>query len=1859
MASPSPALIVLPPVPAAHVDFISHVANRRGTPIPKLLEPYNQYDAQLRKIFAQQPHHPTVSDPHVNVVPIFAGQEGSLRVRCRDLNEESEHERASYIMPLSKEDRKSEGLPAVVNTLKEFQTNFALFSESSLVDMDWSNVVVAGSAVVSALLPVPERYNKSKRALREYYHQRLAPASDVDLFLYGLDEEAAVEKIKQIEQRIRDSILTETTSIRTKNTITIASQFPTRHVQIVLRIYKSVAEILTGFDVDCSCAAYDGKQVWASPRAIGAYMTQINTIDLTRRSPSYENRLSKYSHRGFEVYWPLLDRSRIDPTIFERSFGRTVGLARLLVYERLPKNTDRDAYLDQRRSERGRPPINRWHMDARGLKGNVKDNHEDEVAEWVEADEVSDYHTFTVPYGPKFHAKNIEKLLYSKDLLLNAEWNKPKDREVNLHRHPAFFGSVKDVIQDCCEYCPKPKTPEEEKVAEEESKIYISGDMKFIQDNPGRQAIGSFNPITDDDWTEMAYVGNTARLCQAIVDGDLEHVRDWLSQGGSDPNRRDYTGRTPLHLAVMCSTVEIVQTLVDQGARIVARLVDGKTALHLAAIRGDVAMVSALLRKSEANEEEEAKKDEKRKEARRAAKVQASADAGTTAAAASEIRFDVERSTLTRHDGESEDDEMDMVNNTEEDEDDDEGVDAITDNSFVKVKPRAEVDDNTLDDTDKDQPDVYDVNVLAWDTPISALHLAIVNGHQELVKILVQEFGADVRLPVKLFHDYSRSPRAAILTLVLASQLPLEQAKAMCKTLIELGASAAQADMDQTTSLHFCVITSPGVIDTLMEADLPAARRALNHLSITGYEHSCEVKSPLVTAIQVRDSVTALRLLEEGADTQIAFGPFMKSYQTRFEARGDPGRLKEIFQKCVKQPILVAIETELPSIAMELMSRGADVNALTTDGWILLIYRHDRESDDEGSVLDTVRNKLQKLREYDGEKEPHDSPTPLNGDEAYLATYKKGTYAHWTACKLLQHAKKEYENRLEQYNSQIKAAEARRGLAKKKHEVDATVRAYEELEKHLIERGAKSFTELNPDIKDLTELHRYKDSVNSRNPKPFEVEWSFRVPGLTDERHAAYIELFEAAWSGNLEGVKTKTLGLWGPENDMVPLKIAVQDSNNFSPFAIAVLRGDLNIAQAILDIAQAQYCGPEDADRKRYTLRSGTDDDGDSQRSQPLFYHLTKELFDKEGEFQDREGEFHIHSEIIDDQFTIENIGELSAQVKSNVTPRQMLSWACPVTRYLDDGDLSTTQSSSSNFPREPGTSTGGRPPRKRLGASPPGKRQAAPATVLREQVEDPKNLMQMAIFQNNHALLNFMFDMNMRYTPYTPDTQPLDSSDPFAFDTTDWNYAVKLGRTELLGEIIKRTGAGMPLETLIKAAGVDIKEKPKFYQGLSIHGKKRKDWAQAGRKAVQHTKHADPPLLYSAFSGSLESVEWFSGDTPKRCYQEFAAAHKDDKRLQHAELAHGGLDKMITSWLSTRSDLVIHCAILSKPSERSLRLLEYLIETRPYCVDAKSASGLTPLQLAFSLHQLEMARALIDAGADQTCRDMAGNNIVHSALYRVGSGESVEPSILESILGLIDRRLLSSLFTERSSASPGSVTPLAYWLSQLVTESRGRYPQDRAPDEKAENEDAQAMRTILRFSEGAELDMINGGGDTPLHVAIRFGMPKLVDVILQHDPALLLKENATGRTPLEVAEDAHLGQFFADPPSLPGRYCARYKFGCYQTSPVSNIQNRSSESFVEDPKEERNGTERVWEICCRVKSEVARSAKKRKLVSLFEANEVAKRLAARNANQHVSTQSADDDDDDDDDSNAGEEKGHKRVKDEVDSWFWTAFRY
>ena len=1013
-------------------------------------KPYMQFESKLREIFAQEPDHPAVRENHL--VPVFASDAPQARVRARDPDKESNEVKDRYLLPLADDQRKKNDSLATVKDLAAFKTNFNVFSESSLVDLDWNNVVACGSSAVTALLPVDAPHNESKRALRAYYHQILAPASDVDLFIYGLDEQQATEKIKQIETSIRDSILSETTTIRTKNAITIVSEYPTRHVQIVLRLYRSVSEILTGFDVDCSCVAYDGKQVWASPRALSAFMTQINTVDLTRRSPSYENRLSKYSHRGFEVHWPALDRDRVDPTIYERFFSRVMGLARLLVLEKLPHPNDRDTYLAKRREERGRPELS-WNARYRHqLPGNVKDAQPDDVAEWVEEDDVSNYHTFTVPYGPKYNAKRVEKLLFTKDLLLNAEWNRPKDRETRLHRHPAFFGRVEDVLGDCCGYCPAPETDEDLAAAEEESKIYISGKVDFLKDDPGRQAIGSFHPLTDDDWTEMAYIGNTTRLCQAIVDKDLEGVADWFESGeleGVDVNRRDHAGRTPLQLATMCSTPEIVQFLIERGARIVSRIYNGMTALHIAAYRGEAEMVKALLEKSAENEEQEDEKEETRREARRAA----------TKASQSAENKDVapEKEADSSEDDEEEDEDIEDL----DDDENEDSLDDMTEGSFVKVSDKEK--DNVVED-DEDEPDVYDIDVLAWDNPLSPLHFAIIGGHINVIKLLCYEYGADVLLPVKILSSYDRTPESAILTLILALQTPLAEAKNTVDALLSQGAMGTQADMKQISALHYAVNEAkPVILDTFKRGSDPAAvSKAMNFLVTDRGRYGWynkSVDSPLLTAIRTRRQDIVDSVLSMGAEAEISIEAYSTAYYREDpNASSDAEEVKKVYRENVEQPVIVAAKMEMPGTVSKLIDMGADINTCPKNAYQYLRGYHWMQ--DNKSLLDVVQDRIKDLQEFLEMKvaEKTAPPEKLLADKEYLK-YDSDSYQYWFASHDLQLAKLVKEYQQSEYESEQQADEPKPvdGKREKKEAIQAVMAEFKSLERKLKEKGAKSF----------------------------------------------------------------------------------------------------------------------------------------------------------------------------------------------------------------------------------------------------------------------------------------------------------------------------------------------------------------------------------------------------------------------------------------------------------------------------------------------------------------------------------------------------------------------------------------------------------------------------------------------------------------------------------------------------------------------------------------------------------------------------------------------------------------------------------
>ncbi|RMD43987.1 hypothetical protein DV735_g1143, partial [Chaetothyriales sp. CBS 134920] len=1731
------------PVPVNH--FLKHVNGCTShSELGELAKPFKAYESKLREIYAQHPDHPAVEKNHL--VPIFTDDTPSPVIRARDLENEPPEIKDRYLLALDDEARKPSGSPATVKNLAEFRHNFNLFSESSLVDLDWSNVIAAGSSVVTALLPVGAPHNESKRALRNYYHEILAPASDVDLFLYGLDEAQAIEKIKQIETHVRDSILSETTTIRTKNAITIVSEYPTRHIQIVLRLYKTKSEILTGFDVDCACVAYDGHQVWASPRALTAFMTQVNTIDLTRRSPSYENRLAKYSHRGFEVYWPALDRARIDPTIFERSFQRIKGLARLLVLEKLPHPTDRDNYLAKRRLERGRAPLP-WNARSRHqLPGNVKDKQPEDIAEWVEEEEVSNYHTFTIPYGPKYNAKKIEKLLFTKDLLLNAEWNRPKDRETNLHRHPAFFGRVEDVLGDCCGFCPKPESDEDLKALEEESLRYISGNITFLKDDPGRQEIGSFNPITDEDWTEMAYVGNTTRLCQAIVDKDLEAVEDWFSSGDPDEvldvNRRDHVGRTPLLLAVMASTPEIVQFLVERGARLVSRLYNGMTALHLAAYQGDVEMIKILLSKSESNQQAQERKEEAKKAARRAAAQPAT----TMTAEASEPTVRAAKEAKEAGQGDEDDKSDEWVSDPEKDEDEDDGSDEMTQGSFVKVpeKPTDSLED------DLDEPDVYDIDVLAWDQPMSPLHLAIIAGKSEAVKLLVKEFGADVLLPIKIVSQYSRDPEAAILTLVLALEASLQTARETVDALLSLGAIPTQADIRERSALHFAIAQAKETIVSAMVSKLnaDAVTKVISHTSMTnpGW-YRLEVDTPLLTAIRTRNANLVNQVLDLGAEHTITYESWsaacIRTGKNNHIFRPGSNQGPASYKRSVQQPIVLAAKLDLPEVVSRLIDAGADVNTLPKAGWRWLEGNTDNGANK--SLLDLVRDRIGLLEKVNADGVVIEKPQPLAPDETYL-DFPEGSYQHWTATHDLFQAKIVKKAQMKNYEEELKedAEVSEEGAQEEKRLAKATLDALRKVEKKILSKGGKTFYALHPDAQ-KEQASTYARSYQTIDKTSYRTYFSFNDPALTDEKKQAYLSLFEAAWTGDIETVKSLCLSA------TKPLLVSTRDLNGFSPFSLAVIRGHYRLAETILDIATVQFQPENEEEKYRYPA--------------PRLFR-----------------------ELVDAKFTVEDITTLADKAKSKVSPVDVLESPGGVWRGFGGKPEAAMRAFDLNpdnymyyvhfYPAD---------------LEDTGKTSLAwfNTALKQERSRCVQGLMKFAIAKNDMKMLRFLLAAGRRLLACKGD-QHGDGAKIYSVKEEYFEFALRYGRIEIVGELIKATGHGMPLNKMVASSGVKVDEKPRYYQGLTVHGHKRKDWAEQGRgqRTTLQEDHTSP-LLRTIFQGNMQSTEYYFSDGPLNRYLEFAKAHHDDKRIQGLEAAEGGLSKALGSWLSARSELSAHVAVMSKPPEKGNPLLEYVLKVVPNSLDTKSSDGLTPLHVAFTLGRLESAKILIEAGADKGTRDQDGSNILHTVLE---NEDLTKPEALDRVLALLGKETVQSLALQKSNkAAAGSMTPLAVYLTKFS-------------DEKV-------VRRLLEYSQGKDLSIMNGAGDYILHSLVRGNKAGLVKFLVEYRPEMLWWENATGLTPIDVALVSRLRYLVEHPPDLPTteEYVLANQKPTAFGKKLSEAERELNELMELDADNLKAAKSREWFMLHLLQKLAPKFPGGRKLVSLFDANEVAKRLA------------------------------------------------
>ncbi|KAI0367118.1 ankyrin [Pilatotrama ljubarskyi] len=1115
------------------------------------LQPSLDDEATLRKLFATESSNARLQDPHVGMVDVFDAPVDIRTTRPRVVANEDDLS-AHYILPLSNKQRRKEGEPAIVSSLDEFKRNWAIFSEGSLSQLvDWSNVVAAGGSVQACLMPLPDSAKKSKRAMRKYFHSEAFPTSDVDLFLYGLTPEQGEVKMQTIYEAVRDSVPWDVTCVRTKHTVSIHSQYPYRSVQIVLRLYASPAEILAGFDVDAPCCLYDGERVWANPRAIVAMMRQCNTVDMTRRSPSYEVRLMKYASRGFEVHVPTLRREDIDPTIFERSILRVQGLARLLVLERLRDADTRTRYLADRRKLRTRPDAEiNWSRRKKRIKGDLKANMD-----------MNDYdvQSLHVPYGPGWDARRIDKLVYQTDLGMNSPFN-PKNKDRRLHRHPAFFGTMAECLDDCCEYCPEPKNEEEKKLQETEDESYVRGRVQFIREDPGRQSMsGSFHPIDDGEWAEQAYMGPTEKLFNAIVSEDRTALAKILGEEGIDVDRRDHVGRTPLLVAILSKAVDVACDLIDAGARMTSRLVDGRTALHLAAQLDLPVVVRKLLDRSAVNAEK-AKEEEV---AARQAKVSGAMEVD-------------DHNDSADDSGKQDDDDGEERDSSEDDwaSHDDEGKP-----TKHKAEQEQKPDASQIPEDEKDLPDVFDVNLPDWDYAFTPLQYAVVSGSLRAIDELLAA-GADPKLVTKA-DGYTAQPLHPLTLTVLTRDIDI--ACEVAKKLFANGAASSEADDNLFTIFHKVVCAQkPLLVDVFLRHD-PNAKAVLNSPYMS---YNALATFPIVSAVAKADFPTMAVLLAYGAKIAFTEEDWSRARELRQNAWA-PTNAQWRFM--VDIPVEVSLAQLNEAIDL-LVNVGAEYNV-----GIRRSYDEDCGPEWRKTILDYVRSVIPVLQNL------VDALATRADDELSRTQYRDlAASPGWKGVRgsqLLKLAELgyRYEHLTKQYSDQ-------------RERLLYALEYFRRAEETLVSHGAKTGKEVFPDGEvdqvDQNPSSFFRPPCSTVHYFQFSTAY-YRMSGeraytqIPPHFFALYDQLFEACSTGDKAKIKAICLpkdAKSKPDGKLLQITCRFGNDWGMTPLSLALTKRHWGAARLILAIAVAQYKPKAEKPAKFVLTRNLALEDDDSE---------------------------------------------------------------------------------------------------------------------------------------------------------------------------------------------------------------------------------------------------------------------------------------------------------------------------------------------------------------------------------------------------------------------------------------------------------------------------------------------------------------------------------------------------------------------------------------------------------------------------------------------------------------------------------------
>jgi ankyrin repeat protein len=296
-------------------------------------------------------------------------------------------------------------------------------------------------------------------------------------------------------------------------------------------------------------------------------------------------------------------------------------------------------------------------------------------------------------------------------------------------------------------------------------------------------------------------------------------------------DRRDHVGRTPLHVAILAGAEDIACDLINAGARISPRLVDGRSALHLAARMDMVAVVRKLLEKSAINAEAAKKAEKKAKK---------------------------EKTVQTKGDAEEEDEqdeESDCERPSSEDDWSSEEEEKPPKKLVVEAALPAPSDD--IPEDDAEAPDVLEINAPDWDHAFTPLLYCILYGSFTLLNVLL-DAGADVKLLTKASSCGSPPLHPLTVTLLRPDE---EVAANIAARLIQAGASSSTADEDMVTILHRAVLMDKTTLVAAFLRHDPNATAVVNFPTITWGN----ITPPINTAIASGNYAMVAVLLAHGA----------------------------------------------------------------------------------------------------------------------------------------------------------------------------------------------------------------------------------------------------------------------------------------------------------------------------------------------------------------------------------------------------------------------------------------------------------------------------------------------------------------------------------------------------------------------------------------------------------------------------------------------------------------------------------------------------------------------------------------------------------------------------------------------------------------------------------------------------------------------------------------------------------------------------------------------------------------------------------------------------------------------------------